>query len=252
VLAAGPLANLWLGSIALWATFTAKGRHWEQAWELLALIATFSLVEFIINLIPLRPEAEYSDGARIYQLLSGGPWGDVHRAFSIVGSSVVTPLRPKDYDIQVIQRAARFMTHGRQALLLQMYAFMYFFDSDRIPEALEAMSAAESVYEQSASDISAELHTDFVFGNALLKRDAVSARLWWDRMEAREMRRFDADYWKARSALLWIEYRLEEAREAWNKGNALVQQLPKTGAYEFDRYCFAQLRQALDTPLSPA
>jgi hypothetical protein len=77
VLAAGPLANLWLGSIALWATFTAKGRHWEQAWELLALIATFSLVEFIINLIPLRPEAEYSDGARIYQLLSGGPWVDV-------------------------------------------------------------------------------------------------------------------------------------------------------------------------------
>jgi hypothetical protein len=214
-LAAGPLASLLLGAITLWATLAAKGRFWEQAWELLALLTTFSLLAFVVNLLPLRPEAHYSDGARIYQLFRGGPWADVYRALSIVGSSLASPLRPKDYDIEVIRRAARFVTHGQQALVLRLYAYLYFFDSGRIPDALQALGEAESVYAQGTSAISAELHTDFIFGNAFLKRDAPTARLWWERMEARKRMPgknspgLSADYWKALSALLWIENRVE-------------------------------------------
>lgn len=251
VLSAGPFANLLLGSIALWAALTAKHRPWEQAWQLFALIATLSLIAFVVNLLPLRPEGAYSDGARIYQLLHGGPWVDIHRARSMVASSLVTPLRPKDFDIDAIQRAARLRPQGEEALVLRLYAYSYFFDSHRIAEALEALQAAESVYEQSASRIPAELHTDFIFGNAFLKHDAAKARVWWDRMEARKERCLNSDYWRARSALLWSENRLEPAREAWEKGNALAQKLPSAGAYEFDRYCFTQLRQALDASSLP-
>jgi len=48
------------------------------------------------------------------------------------------------------------------------------------------------------------------------------------------------------AGLHWVEGNLKEANEAWNKSNGLAQQLPKAGAYEFDRYCCKLLRHALD------
>jgi hypothetical protein len=250
VSAGGPLASLYGGLIAMCLALTAKDRSYEQFWELPALIATFSLVGFAVNLIPFRfnarNEAAYSDGAKIYQFLRGGPWADLHRVFSIAGSTLVTPLRPRDYDIQAIQRTARSFTSGRQGLLLRLIASSYFLDRDMIPEAREALAEAESIYLESASDISAELHTDFVFGNAFLCRDAARARQWWERMESKKPTHFGVDYWLAQSALRWIESRPLEAYEAWNKGNTLAQQLPAAGIYEFDRYCYSLLRQVLD------
>jgi len=251
MIVAGPLANLCLALVAMWATVNAEGRPWEPGWELLALISLISAFKFVGNLIPLRAAAGYSDGALIYQLLSNGPWADVHRTFSTVASSVVTPLRPRDYDIEALQRATQFMKHGNEGMLLRLFAYFHFFDCGRIPEALQAMAEAESVYEQSKSNLP-EVPLEFVFGNAFLKRDAAAAHLWWERMEAKNLRRDSSDYWLARSALLWIENHVKEAREAWNKGNAMAQQLPNAGAYEFDRYRFNRLRQAFDTSSPPA
>ena len=33
-----------------------------------------------VNLIPVKPESQYSDGAQIYQILTNGPLARVHRA----------------------------------------------------------------------------------------------------------------------------------------------------------------------------
>jgi len=65
-------------------------------------------------------------------------------------------------------------------------------------------------------------------------------------MEAKQPGDFGVEYWLALSALLWIEGRIEDAREAWAKGNALAQQLPAIGSCEFDRYRYSLLRQVLD------
>jgi len=69
----------------------------------------------------------------------------------------------------------------------------------------------------------------FVFGSAYLRRDAAAACEWWKRMEAKMPTCFNVDYWRANSALHWIEGNLKEANEAWEKSNALAQQLPKVG-----------------------
>lgn len=245
--AGGPAASLCLGLAALWATIAAPGRPWQREWELLAFVAVFSLIGFFTNLLPIRPEANYSDGARIYQLISGGPWADAHRAFSIAGSSEFTPLRPRDYDIQTIRQAASSLKHGRQALFLRLLAYFHFLDCNRIPEAIEALAEAEEAYDRSPSDVAAEVGAEFVYGNALLKRDAAAARKWWERLEAGKPHRDDTDYWLARSALLWIENHPEEAREAWKTGNRIAEGRPAAGAYEFDRDRFTQLRETLKT-----
>jgi hypothetical protein len=245
MIAAGPLASLFTGLVAATAAFTAKDSPYEQVWELPALMATLGIISFVVNLIPVRPESLYSDGARIYQLLSGGPWADYEQAMSVVLSTTVTPLRPRDYDIQAIQRAALSFTQGRQALMLRLLATSYFLDSGKIPEALETFAHAESVYHESASDIPAELYTAFVFDSAFLRRDAPSSRIWWDLMETKKPTHLGVDYWLSRSALLWIENHPAEACEAWDKTNALAQKLPNAGTYEFDRYRVGLLGAAL-------
>src|SRR5207245_1960281 len=91
----------------------------------------------------------YSDGAMIYQLLSRGPWADFHRIEAMIGSSLVTPLRPGYYDIEGILRASHKITRGRQALLLRLYAYAHYLDQGRICEARDALGEAESIYDQS-------------------------------------------------------------------------------------------------------
>ena len=253
MIAAGPFASLIGGLLAFCAAFTAPNRSWEPAWQLLALIATFSLLASIFNLIPFRigtTSSEYSDGARIYQLLSNGPWGDYYRAISIAGSTLVTSLRPRDYDIGALQRAGVSIAHGALGLHLRLLVSTYYLDCGQVPEAIHELALAEAIYEESAFEIPVEWHTEFVFGKGLLQRDGAGARLWWNRMEAKKPTRFNGDYWVARSALLWSEDQLQEAEEAWQQGYALANQLPKVGAYEFDRTRFMLLRKELDESLS--
>ncbi len=251
MVAAGPAVSLAAGLAALWATFAAPGRPWSQDWLPLAFFSTLSLMTAALNLVPFRTKGFYSDGARIYQILSRGPWADLHRAFSAAAATMVTPLRPRDYDIDAIERAAGSISVGQAGLHLRLLAASYYLDWGRISDAREALGEAEAIYHESASDISPELCTPFIFGKAYLEHDPVGTRLWWDRMMAKKPVHFNADYWIARSAFLWSEQRLHEAREAWEKGNALAQQLPRAGAYDSDRDHFALLHKELELAGQP-
>jgi hypothetical protein len=248
MIAAGPAVNLFTGALALCAALAAPGKPWEPYWYTLAIFATLSFVSFAGNLIPFRPEASYSDGARIYQLLRGGPLVDLHRALNLASATRVTPIRPKDYDIGAIQRAAEAFTQGRQAFLLRTIAAEHFLDSGAIPQFFEALTAAESVYPISPSGTPASWLTVFVLGNALLRSDATSARLWWDRMEAAKPDEAAVDYWLARSALSCVEGRSQEAQEAWSIGDSLARKPAACGSEEYDIHLLALLRRTLDAP----
>ncbi|MGA7522778.1 MAG: M50 family metallopeptidase [Acidobacteriaceae bacterium] len=243
---AGSCAGLLSGAAALGAVFASPRSRQEQIWLPLAVFATLSLVVSILNLIPFRTKSFYSDGARIWQIVSGGPWADLHHAFSAAAATTVTPLRPRDYDIEAIQRATEAITVGQQALLLRLLASSYYLDRGCLPEAGQALQEAEAVFHRSAPDIPAELCTAFIFGKAYVQRDGAGTRQWWDRMEAKKPMHHDADYWLAHSAFCWSEQRMEEAWESWEKGNALVKQLPPVGVYETDRDHFALLRIELE------
>src|SRR5713101_3188247 len=132
MVAGGPFATLLTGTFALWVAFAAEGHSPVQAGGAFALFGAWSFVGCAVNLLPLRTKRNYSDGAQIYQLLSDGPWGDYHRVAAVVGSTLVTPLRPRDYDSQAILRAAHSITQGIQGLALRLYAYGYFLDHGRI------------------------------------------------------------------------------------------------------------------------
>jgi len=235
MVAAGAVVNLATGLVAIWVAFAMPSGAPVQARGLLALFGAFSLLAGAVNLIPFATAGSYSDGAKIFQLLNGGAWGDFHRALSFAGAGLVTPLRPRNFDIGTIERAATGIGRGREGLLLRLFAHTCHLDRSEMDAAAYWLKDAARIYEESASDIPAELLTVFVFGYACVVRDAAEARKWWDRMEAKKPTRFNVDYWRAKSALDWIEGNLKEANEAWQKAAAAALKLPRAGAYEFDR-----------------
>lgn len=249
LLTGGPVASLVMGLTFTLITLTAFGHFWQQYWSLLSTLATLSIAGFVVNLIPLKPESQYSDGAQIYQILTNGPWARVHLAFAMVTTSAVAPIRPRDFDMNVINQAADFVRHGERGLLLRLVACKHYIDKNRIPEALASMAEAEELYEECRFEKPQDILAEFVFVNALYKRDLAGADLWWQRIEGLRKIDPDADYWRAKSSLLWLKGEQEEAFDAWERGNALAQKLPSAGTYQFTRSCFAKLRKALDTPI---
>ncbi len=248
MIAAGPLTNLITGLIAMFVAMMPETS--PQVRSFLALLSTISVVTFAGNLVPFRHQT-YSDGARIFQILAGGPLADCDHLASVATSSLVTPLRPRDFDIDALQRTARVITTGTHGLMLRLGSYEHFLDRGELGKASAALMEAESFLQQSHMELPTELHTVFVFGNAFLRRDAAAARQWWERMEAKKPTHFNVDYWRAKSALHWIEGDLEEANAAWKKCDELAERLPEFGAYESDRASCALLREAMDIQPQP-
>lgn len=246
MMSAGSLVNILTGGIALLVIASRVVHLPLPLAGSMALFGAWSFGLAAANLLPFRTPQGYSDGAIVLQLMAGGAFADFHLSIARIGSSLVSPLRPRDYDIGSIKRAAQGIAHGRHALLMWLFAFSHSIDAGKGREADDILAQAELVCLQSASSIPAELHTSFVFGNALVRRDPIAARFWWNRLQARKPTRFNADYWRAESALHWIEGNLAEARTAWEKSHAMVERLPEAGASDFSRHCCALLRRELD------
>jgi hypothetical protein len=246
LVAGGPLANLLAALLAFGIAIPGGDGNTGQWRGIVALFAVFSLIGFAFNLIPMPSRRSYSDGAQIYQLLAGGPWADWQRAAFGATATLVTPYRPRDLDLELMRRAAKGIRDPRRVMQMWLYCYEHFLDMGQWDDAIEAVRKAESVYPQVVDETSAGLLAIFVFANALLIREAAAARIWWERLESKEPTRFNGGYWLAHSSLHWIEGDVRTAGESWQKGNNLVQKQPKAGAYEFNRHCFALLRQAMD------
>jgi len=247
MIAAGPLTNICTGPIFLWAALHAQGTRYQPVWFFFALMASFAFLVAAFNLLPFRTATgSYSDGARILQLLTGSPVVDLHRTMRRLQSTLVTPLRFSDLNPDDFLRVAKRYPGELTGLHCQLCAALAFEATGRIPEARAALAAAEAIYNNNPIDLPVPLHTCFVIEHACLNRDAVAARLWWDRMKAKKPERPDADYWLAFTALLWIEGRLPEAEQAWQEADARVQKLPHFGAYKSDRTRCVFLRRELD------
>lgn len=134
-------------------------------------------------------------------------------------------------------------------MLLRLFACIHYLETNRIPEAIANMESAEALYGQCKFEKPQDICAEFVFINAFHKRDLAAAERWWHRIEAERKIDCDADYWRARTAVLWLKGERKEAEDNWTRGNILAQALPARGVYETTRSCFEQLRAALDEPL---
>jgi hypothetical protein len=245
MIAAGPFANVVTGTVAAALAYSAEDHSWWSYWEYFALFATVSLVAGIVNLIPLQPSGLYSDGARIVQLFRHSPAADFSRVVRCVSSTLVSPRRPRDYDLAAIERASAYFNAGQEALLLRVWKCSCCLDRGELASASEALTEAERIYHESAADISPDLHTGFIIKGITLGRDRPYILEWWNSMEAKKPKNFDQDYWLAKSVFHWPENNISAAREAWNTGHAYCEKLPDFGTYNYDRDRYAYIKGIL-------
>ena len=243
----GPLASLVLGGACGWAAIIAEGKDWEPLWAPLAMMATLSTGAFLANLVPHRPESLYSDGAQIYQLLKKGPWADMNLAFSMVASTLITPSRPADWDVEVLRKAANFAKQDERGLRLRLYISMHYLEAGKIPEALASIKEAEDLYDRVSLRKPADTCAEFVFVNAIFKHDQETAEFWWRRLEAQPSKDLEADYWMARASIMWLRGNGEEARKAWERANVFAAGLPKAGAYDHIRWRSERINDMLQS-----
>jgi len=246
VIAAGPFVNLLTGGVAAALAYSAVGAPWQPFWEYFALFATVSVVAGVVNLIPLRPEGLYSDGARILQILRGGPLYDYQHAARIAQSGSVSRTRPKDFDIAAIERTSAHFTSGEIGLLLRLWATEYYLDRGELAQARVAFAQAEEIFENSASNVLAGLHSCMVVNAALTRRDAEATRIYWAAMQTKPIESLDTNYLQAKCAFHWSEHRLELALEAWNACMQKLAELPDVGGCNYDRDCHARLREIIE------
>lgn len=241
----GILVNTGTGIAALWLAFDSDPDSLTQAGGFLALFGAWSLMAAAVNLIPFCTQNTYSDGAHIYQILANNVWADLHRAVGVAGASLVTPVRPRDYDVETIARASRGISHGPNGLILRLLAYTHFFDKGDFAAAGKELEQAALIYNKTASSVPGEVLTIFVFGTAYIWQNAECARAWWTQMEAKKPVLVNVDYWLAASALYWVAGAILDARESLEKADTLALQLPDAGAYNFQRYSCTLLRHVL-------
>jgi hypothetical protein len=241
VAVAGPLFSLITGMIALIGALTAPGSAWEGAWRFLALTGSMCLIDFVINLMPLRAEGAYSDGARIVQMVKGGHWADEYSAFSMVASSLVSDLRPRQYDLPLLERVAAFHQTGEKGAQVRLFMALHFVETGRAAEAAAAWREAARLHPEASADGSAE----YAFMEATVAGNVEQARAWWRRVEAKGDSKREVDYWRGLAAVLTAEGNREGAREALDKADACTRRLPIVGAYEYDRWSLDVIRKKL-------
>jgi hypothetical protein len=244
--AGGPVATLVSGGAALALLLTAPGHAWAPEWSFLELLATLSLVTGPLNLIPFRVGTGHSDGAKLYQMMRGGPWADYWLTDSAGYASWATPIRARDYDVEAILRAAGTIAKGAEETQFLLMAVARHFDLDQMDEARQMLEKAEASALETEAQLSADLMTALVFFHAFLVGDDLTAWEWWERAREKNPAVEEGSGCGSLCALLIAQEQRAEGEEAWVKAEAWARKLPRCGAGEMEREVVWKLRAKLD------
>jgi Zn-dependent protease len=243
--AGGTLANLFIGSITLVGLVTAKGSPYQSWWYFLSQMAILNFAFFVVNLIPVKEAAMYSDGARIFQIVTGSVLEDYRRILAMTQATTVTPLRPRDYKIHLVEKVIASDTPGIDRTFLLLVAGDYYFDIGDMESARQKFREAEELYDREAS-FSAEHCGYFVSRAVYLLADAAMAEKWWQRKLTAKRFKTGRETLFPACAYFLIIGRLREAEEAWQAEFEHANRLPETGEREFDLYNLGYLRKLID------
>jgi hypothetical protein len=243
VAGAGPAINLITGAIAIWISETLSNDARLESHGMLALFGAMSVAIGLSSVVPFRLGQYYSDGARFLQHLLRLPFSDLMRIMHIVSAVGETQLRPRDYDIEAIERVLTLYPSGMEGHFLKLYIYDSCFDGGKIAEASQALVEADAIYDSCALKDKTEI--SFVLGHAGLRSDTDAARRWWERLEARNPDRSESGYWLAKCALDCVEGRPEDAGAALRQADAIIAEMPQTGSRAYDMEWSSLLRWAM-------
>jgi hypothetical protein len=228
----GPLASAMLGTIGVLSLLSIPGPAWPAALgRTVALMTGFALGDFLFNLLPMASEAQYSDGALLWQMVRGGPWCDFHCANHYMALSRTTPLRPRDWPTPMVERAAEFAAQLPDSAGSFAMAYLHFLDRGDWQRALLWLEKAHQAASP-GSRLAHALITNRAHCEAFYRRDSREAQRWFAQAPQRDD---SADYWRSAASIRAVQGNLGGASDAWDKATDIARKLPSTGVYDMDR-----------------
>lgn len=215
LVAAGPLATLLSGAAAL----VLHGYLWPWAGpasyalaHALWLLGWLSILSGVLNLLPLKNQARYSnDGTQLLRLLRQDATAHQHLLVLRLSGSSYSGQRPRDWDQALVDELLAQPGDGTLDALAHYYAYCYFHDRNDLPRLQYHLHAA--LDQRHLSPISFQQHAlaEAAYVAALHLHDAAQARQWLDL--AQETKPFtDEEGLFASAAVAWAEGRPEPAR----------------------------------------
>jgi len=228
----GPLASALLGAIGAICLVLIPGPAWPAALgRAVALTTGFAWGDFLFNLLPMASEAQYSDGALLWQMLGRGPWCDFHCANNYMALSRTTALRPRDWPTAMVERAAEFAVRLPDRATSYAMAYVHFHDRGDWQRALHWLEKAQRAT-RPGTKLAHALMVDRAFLEAFYRQDPAEAHRW---LRQAPPNKDSADYWRSIAALHAAQNNLAPAADAWNKASNIAASYPAAGLYDMVR-----------------
>lgn len=179
--AGGPLASLLLGTAALWVLWQAwdgrpAGGLDRAGWLLALLVGIGSLLVGISSLWPRETGGYRSDGARLVALRRHSPTVDQEFAAIALSALSLTGVRPRDWDPQLVARAARDAGDPLLALAGRHLAWAWHLDHGRVEEARGALGQVLAELDTVPPELAASAWRDAAWFTAWHDHDPARAR----------------------------------------------------------------------------
>ncbi len=243
-IAGGPIASLLSGIVFLCLATTMPVGQFASLWDFYAWTGILSLSAFVLNVIPVRSQALYSDGAKIYQILTRSVRDDYYWILSFSRSIAVTPNRPRDYDLAALRRALDSEVGRPQRVVFRLMESECLLERGLVEESAEAVAKAQAAYGQQSEELTAGSICAFVFGHAILRSDPATARIWAERLE--KGHGFDPDdRWLCTAAIAVAEGRKQEAEPELERFERCHRDRRPCGSREFNLFLAGFLRGRL-------
>ncbi len=246
-IAAGPVASLTTALVAAVVTLAIPGSGWERWWNVPAVISAMAAGDAILNLIPFGFAAGYSDGAALVQLWRGGRFADLRMAMMMSGSTMVSPLRPRDLDPAVPSRAMLAASGKSQEWFLYMLQVIWAVDRGDLALARTSLESSLQRVPNAEAAPSPACAAEIALYIAYLDGNAARAAAWLRDAEnsaakKRKSLADESDYWRAVTAVRRAEGREPEAEQAYRRAVELLDQKPRSGQYQAERELLELIR----------
>jgi hypothetical protein len=246
--AGGPVASFLTAAIAFTALLAAPGSAWETWWRVPALVAAISAGAAALSLIPFGSAAGYSDGALLIQLVRGGRFADLREALKMVGSTLVTPTRPRDLDARALSNGMRAGIGTPEEGALQMIQLICAVDRGELAVAREHLESSLRRIPTPEKAPTAGSAAEMAFYMTYLDGNASRAGEWLRNTEQfaavkKTPLTSQSDYWRAVTAVREAEGRKDQAAEAYRQAMEILATKPTAGLWQFERELLQTVRK---------
>ncbi len=205
-----PEGSFWMGTALLSAFF--------------GLSAIFSLIIFVLTIIPMKSGGFYSDGGRILNLWKGGQQAQLEVILLQALAQSMTGTRIREIDIKPLQKALDFQVDTPFKAYIHSFLYLYFLDTHQPQEAGTHLDVYTQYLPQIPGGYQAALWLEKTYYTARYEEDADTARTYFDNAIIGAVIP-KAQIFRAEAALALAE---DKPKLALQKAEAAIAALPKS------------------------